>query len=113
VTIAAETHVGMTWIPGGSFLMGSAEFYPEEAPVRRVKVEGFWIDERLVTVAEFRRFGRRPAMAWFSGLLKARSRHRRDCQRRRLCTGSVPRPAVSGCGLALRRLGGQRCGARA
>jgi formylglycine-generating enzyme required for sulfatase activity len=70
VTIAAETHVGMTWIPGGSFLMGSAEFYPEEAPVRRVKVEGFWIDERLVTVAEFRRFGRRPAMAWFSGLLK-------------------------------------------
>ena len=36
--------------------MGSADFYPEEAPARRVEVEGFWIDERPVTVAEFRRF---------------------------------------------------------
>jgi sulfatase modifying factor 1 len=47
---------GMAWIPAGSFLMGSEDFYPEEAPVRRVEVEGFWIDERPVTVAEFRRF---------------------------------------------------------
>jgi sulfatase modifying factor 1 len=46
VTVAAETRAGMAWIPPGSFLMGSAEFYPEEAPVRRVEVEGFWIDER-------------------------------------------------------------------
>jgi formylglycine-generating enzyme required for sulfatase activity len=36
--------------------MGSDEFYPEEAPVRRVAVEGFWIDAHPVTVAEFRRF---------------------------------------------------------
>ena len=46
----------MTWIPGGSFLMGSADFYPEEAPVRRVEVDGFLIDDHPVTVAEFRRF---------------------------------------------------------
>jgi sulfatase modifying factor 1 len=46
----------MAWIPAGSFLMGSDDFYPEEAPVRRVEVEGFWIDERPVTVADFRRF---------------------------------------------------------
>jgi formylglycine-generating enzyme required for sulfatase activity len=46
----------MQWIPPGSFLMGSEDFYPEEAPVRRVEVDGFWIDERPVTVAEFRRF---------------------------------------------------------
>lgn len=46
----------MAWIPDGSFHMGSAEFYPEEAPVRRVEVEGFWIDEGPVTVAQFRRF---------------------------------------------------------
>jgi formylglycine-generating enzyme len=46
----------MTWVPGGEFAMGSEAFYPEEAPVRRVGVEGFWIDERPVTVAEFRRF---------------------------------------------------------
>jgi formylglycine-generating enzyme len=36
--------------------MGSADFYPEEAPVHRVAVDGFWIDEHPVTVAEFRRF---------------------------------------------------------
>jgi formylglycine-generating enzyme len=36
--------------------MGSDRFYPEEAPVREVSVEGFWIDRHPVTVAEFRRF---------------------------------------------------------
>ena len=46
----------MTWIPDGSFLMGSEDFYPEERPVRSVELGGFWIDERLVTVADFRRF---------------------------------------------------------
>jgi formylglycine-generating enzyme required for sulfatase activity len=33
---------GMVWIPGGGFLMGSEEFYPEERPVHRVAVDGFW-----------------------------------------------------------------------
>ena len=46
----------MSWIPGGTFRMGSADFYPEERPVHRVAVDGFWIDEHPVTVAEFRRF---------------------------------------------------------
>ena len=46
----------MKRVPGGEFAMGSEAFYPEEAPVRRVAVEGFWIDEHPVTVAEFRRF---------------------------------------------------------
>jgi len=50
--------VGMVWIAGGEFLMGSEEFYPEERPVRRVAVEGFWMDEHPVTVAEFGRFVR-------------------------------------------------------
>jgi formylglycine-generating enzyme len=48
----------MVRVPGGSFLMGSEEFYPEERPVRRVEVDGFWMDEHPVTVAEFRRFVR-------------------------------------------------------
>jgi sulfatase modifying factor 1 len=47
---------GMVWVPGGEFWMGSTEFYPEEAPVHRVAVDGFWMDEHPVTVAEFRRF---------------------------------------------------------
>ena len=49
---------GMRWVPGGTFLMGSEDFYPEERPVHAVAVDGFWIDERPVTAAEFRRFVR-------------------------------------------------------
>ena len=52
----SEAPAGKTWIPGGTFRMGSEEFYPEEAPVREVEVDGFWLDEHPVTVAEFRRF---------------------------------------------------------
>ena len=46
----------MAWIPGGAFAMGSEDFYPEERPVHTVEVDGFWMDEHPVTVAEFRRF---------------------------------------------------------
>jgi sulfatase modifying factor 1 len=49
---------GMRWIPGGTFAMGSEDFYPEERPVHRVSVDGFWMDEHLVTASEFRRFVR-------------------------------------------------------
>jgi formylglycine-generating enzyme required for sulfatase activity len=41
----------MPWIPGGTFRMGSEDFYPEERPVHRVTVTGFW-DTHLVTNAE-------------------------------------------------------------
>lgn len=47
---------GMIQIPAGSFRMGSADFYPEEAPVREVEVSGFAIDRGPVTVAQFTRF---------------------------------------------------------
>jgi formylglycine-generating enzyme len=36
--------------------MGSDDFYPEERPVHRVSVDGFWMAEHPVTVAQFRRF---------------------------------------------------------
>ena len=36
--------------------MGWADFYPEERPVHQVTVDDFWMDERTVTVAEYRRF---------------------------------------------------------
>jgi sulfatase modifying factor 1 len=49
---------GMRWVPGGTFAMGSDDFYPEERPVHRVEVDGFWMDETPVTAAEFRRFVR-------------------------------------------------------
>src|SRR5262245_29135648 len=46
----------MVWIPGGAFDMGSADQYPEERPVHRVSVDGFWIDRYPVTNERFRRF---------------------------------------------------------
>jgi len=42
----------MVWVPGGSFLMGSEDFYSEERPVHRAGVDGFWMDEHPVTVAD-------------------------------------------------------------
>lgn len=36
--------------------MGSEAFYPEEAPLRRVKVDSFYIDETPVTNAQFAAF---------------------------------------------------------
>jgi formylglycine-generating enzyme len=47
---------GMVWIAGGTFMMGSNRHYPEEAPVHRVTVDGFWIDIEPVTNAKFDRF---------------------------------------------------------
>ena len=47
---------GMIRIEGGTFTMGSARFYPEEAPPRRVRVDAFSIDALPVTNREFARF---------------------------------------------------------
>ncbi|MCB2061627.1 MAG: SUMF1/EgtB/PvdO family nonheme iron enzyme, partial [Novosphingobium sp.] len=46
----------MIHVPGGTFAMGSERFYPEEAPVRQVRVDPFWIDETPVTNAQFAEF---------------------------------------------------------
>jgi formylglycine-generating enzyme len=46
----------MLWIPGGTFLMGSEDFYPEEGPVHEVSIDGFWMDRHAVTNKEFARF---------------------------------------------------------
>jgi formylglycine-generating enzyme len=44
------------WIPGADALLGAEDFYPEERPLRRVAVDGFWMAAHPVTVREFRRF---------------------------------------------------------
>lgn len=56
ISAAPALHSGMRWISGGIFSMGSDRFYPEEAPVRRVRVDPFWIDEAPVTNAQFADF---------------------------------------------------------
>jgi sulfatase modifying factor 1 len=55
---AAASPQGMVWIPGGEFSMGSTDplARPDESPVHRVRVEGFWMDATEVTNAQFAEF---------------------------------------------------------
>lgn len=48
----------MIFIPGSTFRMGSDAHYPEEAPVHRVTVDGFWMDRTPVTNRQFKEFVR-------------------------------------------------------
>lgn len=43
-------------LPGGSFRMGSTQFYPEEAPVHTVTVGAFAVERHPVTNAQFAAF---------------------------------------------------------
>src|SRR3546814_7362328 len=53
--VSAAAPPRMRFIPGGPFTMGSEHFYPEEAPLRQVRVDGFWIDAAPVTHRDFAR----------------------------------------------------------
>lgn len=53
---AGQTLEGMRLIEGGTFTMGSDRFYPEERPLRRVRVDSFWMDETPVTNRQFAAF---------------------------------------------------------
>jgi sulfatase modifying factor 1 len=52
----------MVWIPGGEFSMGSPGgatdplARPDESPVHRVRVDGFWMDATEVTNAQYKAF---------------------------------------------------------
>ncbi|PTN53883.1 formylglycine-generating enzyme family protein [Stenotrophomonas panacihumi] len=46
----------MVQLPGGSFVMGSNDHYPEERPARKVRVGAFAIDRHAVTNRQFARF---------------------------------------------------------
>ena len=54
----SDAPLGMIWIPGGEFTMGTddPDSSLEERPAHRVKLDGFWMDEHDVTNAEFRTF---------------------------------------------------------
>lgn len=52
-----EENEGMVWIPGGEFMLGSAEkFYDHELTPVRVFTDGFWMDETEVTNDQFEEF---------------------------------------------------------
>jgi sulfatase modifying factor 1 len=46
----------MVFIDGGSFMMGSDKFYPEEKPVHKVTVDAFWMAKCPVTHKAFSDF---------------------------------------------------------
>ncbi|VTR91142.1 Sulphatase-modifying factor protein OS=Cyclobacterium marinum (strain ATCC 25205 / DSM 745) GN=Cycma_4680 PE=4 SV=1: FGE-sulfatase [Gemmata massiliana] len=54
----ARDSVGMKWIPGGEFTMGSADsaLPRNERSAHKVKLTGYWIDETEVTNSAFRTF---------------------------------------------------------
>ena len=54
--IPDSAYPGMTWIPGGSFTMGSDHGFPEEGPAVAATVPGFWMDATEVTNAQFAEF---------------------------------------------------------
>jgi len=56
VNTAVPAVKGMVLVPGGTYTMGSVNFYPEERPLREVTVTDLWVDEHPVTNAQFRRF---------------------------------------------------------
>jgi formylglycine-generating enzyme required for sulfatase activity len=49
---------GMVWIPAGEFTMGGVgpEARPDEFPLHRVRLDGFWMDETEVTIGQFKKF---------------------------------------------------------
>jgi len=55
---ATVAPLGMVWIPGGEFEMGGADplARPDEGPVHRVRVDGFWMDVTEVTNRQFGEF---------------------------------------------------------
>lgn len=46
----------MVLLPGGTFRMGSDDFYPDERPAHEASVDPFWIDRHPVTNDDFARF---------------------------------------------------------
>ena len=47
---------GMVWIPPGEFEMGADDGFPDEQPIHRVILSGFWLDEAEVTNRQFQEF---------------------------------------------------------
>src|SRR5215831_5222710 len=54
--IKMPSRENMVFIESGSFMMGSDRYYPEEKPVHKVTVDGFWMDKFPVTNKEFKDF---------------------------------------------------------
>jgi sulfatase modifying factor 1 len=48
---------GMVWVPGGEFWMGATHpMFVDARPIHLVKVDGFWMDQTVVSNEQFARF---------------------------------------------------------
>ncbi len=61
LNLALEKHgapktEGMIYIPGGEFIMGSKNGNPNEQPLHKITVDGFYIDKYEVSNADYRKF---------------------------------------------------------
>src|SRR5262245_14299778 len=58
VTQPGPAPAGMVWVPGGEFQMGDDGEHSSEAerPIHRVRVDGFFMDAKTITNAEFAAF---------------------------------------------------------
>ena len=54
--VSDSVRPGFRLIPAQTYLMGSDQHYPEEAPVHRVTVDEFWMQAHQVTNAQFAEF---------------------------------------------------------
>lgn len=54
--VSTERRTPRLHVPGGSFVMGNDDGYPEEAPARHIHVAEFWIDAYPVTNEAFAAF---------------------------------------------------------
>ena len=73
----APAGLQMLRIPGGTFRMGSDRHYPEEAPVHRVTVDGFWMDRTPVTNRQFKDFVKATGHVTFAEIPPNQRRPRR------------------------------------
>lgn len=54
--MTAKDNKKMVLIPAGEYMMGTDKGYPEESPPHKVKVVSFYMDEKPVTNAEYKKF---------------------------------------------------------
>ena len=87
-SLEAPPDDGMLHVPGGTYCMGSDRHYPEEAPVHRVTVDGFWMDRTPVTNRQFRKFVNATGYVTFAELTP-KAEHYPDARPHMLKAGSL------------------------
>ncbi len=66
IALPGGATMDLVWVPSGSFMMGSNDGNPDEKPVHRVELDGFWIGKTEVTACQWRSvIGSVPELVWW------------------------------------------------